>query len=404
MYPSRFALDSLFPDRPVLIKRVDGHAALANTKALEMASIKEAGRITGGEILASGKDKTPSGILIDNAVELVDRLVPAPDMQQFMSYIKLAQKNCIDKGLTAVCDAGLDVRSIKALRKAEEDKILQIGVYAMHEAKASNIDSILGAGIFNSLNLNIRSLKVYADGALGSRGACMKKEYSDQKGHSGFLLKSPDSLAWFAEKIAGSPFQMNTHCIGDSANKYILALAEKFLKGKTDHRWRIEHAQVVDVKDIPLFAATGVIPSVQPVHATSDMYWAKNRIGEARLKGAYAYGDLLRSFGWIPAGSDFPVESINPMHGIYAAISRRDTLGRPPERFMAEQALSRKDALLAYTIWAAKACFWEKERGSLEKGKRADFLFIDRDIMSCPEINIFKTQVLETWIRGEKKH
>ena len=403
-YPDRAKLDELFPDRPVFLKRVDGHAALANGKALELAGISKELKLTGGEIVLRKNQDSPSGVLIDNAVEWVDKVVPPPSEEQFMKYIRLGQKNCIEKGLTAVCDAGLDVRSVKALMKAEKEGILQIGVYAMHEARVNNIDSIIAAGIYLTPQLNIRSLKVYADGALGSRGACMKREYQDRKGHFGFLLKSPDSLEWFASKIAASAFQMNTHCIGDSSNRFILTLAAKYLKHKKDHRWRIEHAQVVDPADMPLFRETGVVPSMQPVHATSDMYWAEKRIGRERMKGAYACKDMLNVFGWLPGGSDFPVESINPMHGIHAAITRRDTIGRPPERFMPEQCLSRKEALLAFTLWAAKSCFWEKERGSLEAGKRADFLFLNQDIMSCQEHLIFKTKVLETWIAGEKKH
>jgi predicted amidohydrolase YtcJ len=403
-YPDRSKLDELFPERPVFIKRVDGHAALANGKALALAGINKAFTLTGGEIVSRTNQDSPSGILIDNAVELVDKVIPPPSKDKFLNYIRLAQKNCINKGLTAVCDAGLDTRSIQALLNAEKDGLLKIGIYAMHEAKASNIDSILQAGIYKSAQLNIRSLKVYADGALGSRGACMKKEYHDRKGHYGFLLKSPDSLEWFAAKIAGTEFQMNTHCIGDSANKFILDLAAKYLKNKKDHRWRIEHAQVIDPADMPLFRKTGVVPSMQPVHATSDMYWAEKRLGKTRMKGAYACKDMLKNFGWLPAGSDFPVESIDPMHGIHAAVTRRDTLGRPGERFMPEQTFSRKEALLAFTLWAAKGCFWEKERGSLEAGKRADFLFLNQDLMNCPENEIFKTKVLETYIAGEKTH
>lgn len=400
-FPDKFLLDSLFPDRPVFLTRVDGHAALVNSKALAMAGINKTTRVSGGQILTLPNGE-PSGILIDNAVDLLNSIIPQPKEEQWKRWIQRAQQNCFQVGLTTVCDAGLTLQELKTLHRAEQNGDLKIGVYVMLKPEAKKIDSVLSSGPFLSDRLMVCSYKFYADGALGSRGALMKKEYEDQHGNVGLQLTATDSLRFFASKLAQSGFQMNTHCIGDSANSLILNLYAGLLQPGNDLRWRIEHAQVVSANDLPLFKSHGIIPSVQPVHATSDMYWAEKRLGKKRIHDAYAYQSLLSQNGWLAGGSDFPVESINPFHGIYAAVARRDTTGFPPDGFNVNEALTMEEALRAFTIWAAKACRMEKQKGSLEKGKYADFIVIDIDPFYAPVGKIPNTKVLRTFVKGSK--
>lgn len=264
-----------------------------------------------------------------------------------------------------------------------------------------NYNYLFKNGAFKTDRLNISSFKVYADGALGSRGACLLRPYSDKTTSSGFLLKDKKHYARVAQSIADKGFQMNTHAIGDSANREILNVYAKVLKGKNDRRWRIEHAQVVSQADFKLFGDNNVIPSVQSTHATSDMYWAGDRLGPERVKGAYAFKQLLDQNGWIVLGTDFPVENINPMYTFYAAVVRKDMKGYPAKGYQVENALSREEALRGMTIWAAKGNFEEKEKGSIEKGKFADFIILDQDIIEADAAGLFKIKVLKTFINGE---
>ncbi|RYG50785.1 MAG: amidohydrolase [Chitinophagaceae bacterium] len=399
-YPDKSMLDSLFPDRPVFLKRVDGHAALVNQAALDLAGINDTTEIAGGSF--EKKDGKLTGILIDKAMEMVDNIIPGIPDELALEYFEEVQRLCLAVGLTTVQDCGISEHTLELLQRFEENQAMKIKVFALLSDSAHYYDKWIKKGIYHSPLLTMGGFKIYADGALGSRGACLLRPYSDKPGWSGFMLSNPDSLKTIAAKLANSPFQMCTHAIGDSANRAILNLYGEALTEKPNRRWRIEHAQVVNEKDFALFKKFDVVPSVQPTHATSDMYWAGERLGPSRLKHAYAYRDLLNIYGWLPLGTDFPVEDISPIKTFYAAVARKDALGFPPGGFQKENALTREQALKGITIWAAKAAFQEKEKGSLEVGKSADFLVLDRDIMECEENAILTTRVMATFINGKK--
>ncbi len=399
-FPTNDELNKLFPNRPVLLSRVDGHAAMANQKALDLAGIKPGQTLIGGEI--GTKNGRLTGLLVDNGVDLVNSQIPKPDQKQLNKALLAAQKNCFAVGLTTVVDCGLDYPMIKVIDALQQKNELKMRLFVMLSDAKPNYDYLFKNGAFKTERLNVSSFKVYADGALGSRGACLLKHYSDQPGYLGFLLNKKEHFEEVAQQIADKGFQMCTHAIGDSANRTMLNIYAKVLKGKNDRRWRIEHAQVVNPADFKLFGESSVVPSVQPTHATSDMYWAGDRLGTERLKGAYAYQDLLKQNGWLVLGTDFPVENIDPMLTFYAAVERRDSKGWPENGFQTENALSREQALRGMTIWAAKGNFEEKEKGSLEIGKFADFILLDQDIIEVKSADLLKTKVLATYINGEK--
>ncbi len=397
-FPDRAVLDSLFPDIPVFMYRIDGHAALVNQKSLDLAGITKETQVEGGEIEI--KNGRLTGILIDNAVDLVKNIIPKPSRQAEIDALLNAQANCLAVGLTTVSDAGLDVDVIQLIDSLQTKGDLKMRVYAMITWAKHNLDYFQKNGKIEKPSLQVSAFKLYSDGALGSRGACLKHDYSDQLGHKGFLLFSADSLSKVAKTVYDLGFQLNVHCIGDSANNYMINTFGKLIGEDNDRRWRIEHAQIMDPEDIHLFGKFKIIPSVQPTHATSDMYWAETRLGKDRMKGAYAYKHLLDQNGFIAGGSDFPVEDINPLFGFYAAVSRKDQQGFPDSGFRMEDAISREQALRAMTIWAAYAGFMEKRSGSLEKGKQADFVILEKDIMKIPENEIWSTKVARTFIGG----
>ncbi|PST84174.1 amidohydrolase [Pedobacter yulinensis] len=399
-FPDKAALDSLFPKRPVLLERIDGHAAIANQAALAAAGINDARKLIGGEIISRNGQLT--GLLIDNAVGLVAAKVPEPDAAQWQKILSTAEKNCFAAGLTTIDDCGLDYQATELIEALHKKGALKMRMYVMLSDKPENYDYLFKRGIIKTPRLNVRSFKVYADGALGSRGAALLADYHDSPGKKGFLLSEQQHFRRIAGKLANSGFQMCTHAIGDSANRTILKIYSEVLKGKNDKRWRIEHAQVVNPADFSRFGAAGIVPSVQPTHATSDMYWAADRLGPERVKGAYAYKQLLKQNGWIPLGTDFPVEQIDPMLTFYAATARRDASGFPANGFQTENGLSREEALRGMTIWAAKANFEEKEKGSLEPGKLADFVILDQDILKVPQEKLLNIKVLKTYLNGEK--
>jgi predicted amidohydrolase YtcJ len=399
-FPTNARLNELFPGRPVLLSRIDGHGAIANKVALDMAGVKAGDKLTGGEIEVKNGQLT--GILIDNAIGLVRSKVPEPTPAQMKSALMQAQQNCFAVGLTTVDDCGVSYDEVIFIDSIQKAGDLKMRIYAMLSDSKRNYDYIFSKGKIKTDRMNVRAFKVYADGALGSRGACLLQPYADKPGWQGFLLSSPEHFDSVANIIYEKGFQMCTHAIGDSGNRAILNIYGKYLKGKNDLRWRIEHAQVINQNDFALFGNYSIIPSVQPTHATSDMYWAGDRLGPERVKGAYAFNDLMKQIGWIPLGTDFPVEDISPFKTFFAAVIRKDDKGWPEGGYQVENALSREHALRGMTIWAAKSNFEENEKGSLEKGKFADFIMLDKDIMKAPEKELLGIQVINTFVNGEK--
>jgi len=400
-FPTNAQLDSLFPDRPVYLERVDGHAAIANSKALELSGVKAGAVLTGGTV--ETKDGKRTGLLIDNATALVAAKIPPPTPTEFSGAMQAAQQACFAVGLTTIADCGLDWQTILAIDSLQKKGVLKMRLYAMLSDAPQNYAFAKERGKIKTDFLNVRSFKVYADGALGSRGACLLQPYADRNDWNGFLLSSQQHFDSVAQVINSLDFQMCTHAIGDSGNRVILNIYAKHLSGKNDKRWRIEHAQVVNNQDFEKFGFYNIIPSVQPTHATSDMYWAGERLGKARERGAYAYKQLLDQNNWLPLGTDFPVEAISPFKTFYAAVFRQDAKGFPKGGYQVENALSREQALRGMTIWAARSNFEEHEKGSLEQGKWADFIIVDTDLMKAPAAAVLKAAVQATFVGGKKQ-
>ena len=399
-FPTKKELDSLFPETPVALTRIDGHAMLVNQAALDLAGITADTKAEGGEIIL--ENGVPSGILVDNPMELVEKTFPAETREETVNSLLQAQKINLAYGLTTVDDAGLYRETIEIIDSLHQAGKLKIKMYAMVSNSPENLKYYLNKGIVKTDRLNVRSVKFYADGALGSRGAAMKEPYSDQHNHYGALLSSIEDFQATAERIAATDFQMNTHAIGDSANYVVLDSYKKILNGMEDRRWRVEHAQIVSMDDFDYFNKNNIIPSVQPTHATSDMYWAEDRVGAERLEGAYAYKTLLKKSGIVALGTDYPVEQVNPFLTFYAAVARKDTSGFPDNGYLADEALTREEALRGMTIWAAFSNFEENEKGSLEVGKAADFMVMDIDLMNVDISKLPRVEVNETFINGER--
>ncbi len=402
-FPTNAELNALFPDRPVILERVDGHASIANDFALNLAGVKPGQTIEGGQFMM--QDGKLTGLLVDNAVGVVEKYVPVATKDDYKDWLTAAQQNCFATGLTTITDCGLspsDIDYIDALQKSND---LKMRLYVMLSDKPESYASkyFTGGGYVTD-RLSVKGVKVYGDGALGSRGACLLHPYSDQPNWSGFLLSSPAHFDSIAAKLINTDFQMCTHAIGDSANRTILNVYAKYLKGKNDKRWRIEHAQIVHPADFHLFGDNSIVPSVQPTHGTSDMYWAGDRLGAERLKGGYAYKQLLEQNNWLPLGTDFPVEEINPFKTFLASVARQDSKGFPAGGFQMENALTREQTIRGMTIWAAKANRMEKQVGSLEVGKKADFIILDQDLMKVATDRILKIKVLKTYLNGERVH
>lgn len=397
-YPDNSKLNELFPGKPILLDRVDGHAAIASDEALKLAGVTPASRVSGGEIEV--KNGKLTGLLIDNAVDLVTAIIPRGTKKDYEKWLTEAQNNCFAQGLTTITDCGLMYYDVQMIDTLQKEKKLQMRLYVMLTDSAANYERYLAKGPYKTDKLYVKGVKAYADGALGSRGACLLQPYADKPGWYGFLLNPASHYDSLARMLVNTDFQLCTHAIGDSGNRMVLQEYNKYLQGKNDKRWRIEHAQVVAPADMHLFGDASVIPSVQPTHATSDMPWAADRLGTDRMKGAYAYKQLLQQNGWIALGTDFPVEDISPFKTFYAAVTRKDAKGNPAAGFQPENALTREQALRGMTIWAAKANCMEHETGSIEKGKKADFVIVNIDLMQVPEAQISKASVFTTFIGG----
>ena len=402
-FPTNALLNELFPDRPVILERVDGHASIANDFALKLAGVKPGQTMEGGQFLM--QDGKLTGLLVDNAVSVVDKMMPPVTKEDYKNWLISAQQNCFATGLTTITDCGLspaDIDQVDALQKSND---LKMRLYVMLSDKPeSYLSKYYTDGGYVTDRLSVKGIKVYSDGALGSRGACLLQHYADKADWSGFLLSSQAHFDSLAAQLINTDFQMCTHAIGDSANRTILNVYAKYLKGKNDKRWRIEHAQIIHPSDFHLFGENSIVPSVQPTHATSDMYWAGDRLGAERLKGGYAFKQLLDENGWLPLGTDFPVEEINPFKTFLASVARQDSKGFPAGGFQMENALTREQTIRGMTIWAAKANRMEKQVGSLEIGKKADFIILDKNLMIVPADSILQIKVKRTYLNGERVH
>ncbi|MBU2996984.1 amidohydrolase [Cellulophaga baltica] len=398
-FPTKRDLDSIFPDTPIAIERIDGHAYLVNQKTLDLAGITLKTEAVGGEIYKI--DGKLTGIIVDGPMSLVDAIIPEPSKQTMIDALKDAERISIENGLTTVNDAGLSRETIELIDSLQQAGDLKIRIYAMVSNYPENLDYYLNKGIVKTEKLNVRSVKVYGDGALGSRGAVLKKSYSDHDNHFGAMVTPVDEIENLANRIATTDFQMNTHAIGDSANVVVLKAYKNALKGTNDRRWKVEHAQILDTLDFDYFKE-GIIPSVQPTHATSDMYWAEDRLGASRMSGAYAFKTLLDKAGIIALGTDFPVEQVSPFLTFHAAVARQDIENYPEGGFQSENALTREETLKGMTIWAAYSNFEEDEKGSIEVGKLADFTVLDKDIMAIPDEETAHVKATSVYISGKK--
>lgn len=398
-------LDKYVGNRPVMLTRVDGHAIWVNSKAMQMAGIDEKTKAPeGGEIIFAGNHQ-PSGVFVDKAEELVRKHVPAASEHDVKRALNKASEHLLSLGITSAHDAGIDYTTWQVYQEQAKNKAIPIRIYAMLSASDPKLETMLKAGIIKDPNdhLSVRSVKIYADGALGSRGAALIDSYKDRPGHHGLMLETYDKLRELMRLSFKHGFSANTHAIGDKANRVVLdAYQAEFKKtGGKLLRNRIEHAQIVTPEDIPRFKSLDIIPSMQPVHATSDMHMAEKRLTDNQLAGGYAWQTFLKQGSKIAAGSDFPVELAEPFHGLFSAVTRQDPHGQPEQGWRAEEALSRDQALRAFTLDAAYAAFQEHKLGSLEKGKWADFILIDKDYFNVPALEIRDIQVDETWVAGQ---
>ena len=401
-WPNNNLLNKHFKDLNIVLHRIDGHVVMANEMAIKTAKVALDTIIEGGYIEKINKKVT--GLFIDNAMNLILEKIPEADESTKKKALLKAQEDCISRGLTTVDIAGLNKEDVELIDKLQTSEELKIKVFAMLSDNENNFKYFLDtlAKPYKTNKLNVRSFKFFADGSLGSRGACLLKPYSDQKKTYGMLLQNQKVYEEKLAKIKELGFQACTHAIGDSTNRTVLKSYAKILESSNDLRWRVEHVQCIHPNDIHFFNQFNIIPSVQPTHATSDYSWAALRLGEKRLKECYQYQTLLEQNFIIALGTDFPVEKINPIYTFHAAVFRKNDVGKPLNGFQKKEALSRINALKGMTIWAALANFEENEKGSLEIGKSGDMVVLNTEILSHKENDILKTKVIYTIIDGEK--
>ncbi|MFA6770035.1 MAG: amidohydrolase [Bacteroidales bacterium] len=397
-FPSNTKLNELFPDIPVVLFRVDFHAVIVNDVAIRLLGITPGDpSIPADEaIMENGKFK---GVFLENSASRFESVLPEPTTQELADMIIIAQDECFRNGLTSITNAGGSSSLVDVMDRLNSEGKLKIRTNLVLTPSEDNLVKYTSPYINN--RIRISTIKLFADGALGSRGALMLEPYSDMNSTKGISVISQGEFERLCKWAYDHDFQVAMHCIGDAANRQALNTYAKFLEPGNDRRWRIEHAQIIAPEDVHLFGKYSIVPSIQPTHATSDMLWADERIGD-RLKNAYIYKELLDQLGWIPSGTDFPVEEVNPIYTFHSAVYRQNLDFVPPEGFQMENALTKEEALKSMTIWAAKASFEEKLKGSLEAGKYADFVVLDKDIMRAPANEIPGINVMMTFVNGEK--
>ncbi len=405
-FPTHEALTKAVPDNPVVLTRIDGHARLANAAAMKAAGITAATKDPSGGRIERESDGAPTGVFVDNANSLVDRAIPDPSTSEITDAILAAVADANKYGLIGIHDAGVGKQTIDIYESLARQGRYNLRNYVLVAGDGADVNHYTAIGPRSALyngHVWVRAIKLYADGALGSRGAALLAPYSDDPKNSGLLVTPPAELQRISTLALRRGFQVGVHAIGDRGNRIVLDAYEAALKAvpTADHRFRIEHAQIISPEDIPRFAKLGVIPSMQASHQTSDMRWAETRVGPERIKGAYAWRSLLNTGVIIPDGSDFPVEEVNPLISFHSAVSRQDGTNWPEGGWYPEEKMTRTEALKAMTIWPAYAAFQEKVMGSITPGKYADFVILDKDIMTVPNSEILSTQVISTWIGGK---
>lgn len=407
-FPGKTLLDESIKDKPVWLTRVDGHAGWANSKALQLAGIsKDTLDPPGGEIIRDAEGN-PTGVLIDNAMLLLEKQIPQQSEAERLAALDAAFEHLLALGITSTHDAGVDQANLQSYQQLRKDNKLPLRIYAMLSATDPKLADWLKAGPILDKDdwLVARSVKIYGDGALGSRGAALIEPYSDQPKQKGLFVTQPDKLTAVMKLTLDAGFQTNVHAIGDLTNRLVLDRFEQLASKEQlkQGRHRVEHAQIVSPKDIPRFAQLHILPAMQPTHATSDKNMAADRLGIARLRGAYAWKSFVDQGSRIVAGSDYPVELANPFYGIHAAVTRQDQQNQPVGGWFPEQRLTLTQALKSFTADAAYGAFQDHSIGSLAPGMWADFILVDRDIFKVAPETLWQTQVQQTWVAGQQKY